>query len=160
MITILHGGWGSRHTPSISPPSPNFPGIPSLLGCGPCLAYQFLLTQEDHFITPFLLLRWLMGPPVPQTAPQSVSRAAVSMLAVTASLAPKRSLTSAWCAVGMVLAAASSLAPLKNSGSSTIFFSSSHPPGHYSGPWGYRGELNAVSPLKELTYSQVEETDK
>jgi hypothetical protein len=43
------------------------------------------------------------------------------MLAVTASLAPKRSLTNAWCAVGMVLAAASSQAPSENSGSFTIY---------------------------------------
>lgn len=61
-----------------------------------------------------------MGPPVPRTAPRSVSRAAASMLAVTASLAPRRSLTSAWCAEGTVLAAASSQALSKNSGSFTV----------------------------------------
>lgn len=63
-----------------------------------------------------------MGLPVPRTAPPSVFKAAASMLAVTVSLAPKRSLTSAWCAVGMVLAALNSLAPSENSGLFTIYF--------------------------------------
>lgn len=76
---------------------------------------------------PPLLFRWQMELPVPQTAPQSVSRGAASMLAVTGLLAPKRSLTSAWCAAAMVQAAPSNRAPSKNSGPFTISVVPSHP---------------------------------
>lgn len=98
----------------------------------PCPFCFFLLMPLSRWLpynlaralnrVPPSLFRWRMELPVPQTAPLSVSRAAVSTLAATASLAPKKSSTNAWCAVGMALAAASSQAPSKNSGPSVISF--------------------------------------